>query len=428
MAGTSVTLTGHEPHSSVRALKIDRQYKILCAGPLKGQNLRQWLNKWELLYAEAKATGHSDTETGLIINHFINSLKQIDPTWAAISLYDLQLRRSRNEQTPTFMEILNLFRQLCAEYLIAGSTASSYTAILQGQTPGSSSTPNKKSKDPPPKHCVCGKPHWYTNCFYLIESIRPKGWHSDPKIVKKIDEALKDPKVKANVDKARKRKDPSEQALTPTAELHTEPQNPKNFAIKWRYSDPIIADKSTASSYSVLKANDYDIANCWILSSGSNIHVCNDPSRFNTTQSTISKDYLISGSTTYPIQAYGTVDITVTSPTGKGESITLNQVALIPRFLTNLVSFSRAKAGNIYWDTAKDTLYTVNKGKQDHFCQLRPHNGLWIVKYNAPPSTSVILASSAATNTSSELLGTPSSTAETTSSPASQRKAFKASP
>ena len=326
---------------------------------------------------KAKTTIHADTESGMIIFYFIRSLEQTLPTLAAIALMDVN--RSWDKQTPTFMEILKSFRQLCAEDLIAGSTRSS--SIL-----------DKKSKDLPPKNCVCGKPHWYTNCFYLIESIRPKGWHSNPKIAKKIDEALKDPKIKANIDKARRKKDPRGQALTLTTELPTEPQ---------------------------IKANDYDIADCWILASASKIHVCNDPSRFNTTHSTTSDDYLISGSTTYPIQAYGTVDITLTSPTGKLQSITLKQVALIPGFFTNLVSFNRARAANIHWDTVKDTLYTANKENQNHFCQLKRHNGLWIVEYNsspstpvsssASPSTSVMFAASAATWTSSEPPGTPPS-------------------
>ena len=199
MAGTLVT-----PADSVRTSEIDDQYNSLCAGPPRGQNLRQWFNKWELLYANAKTTRHADTESELITFYFIRSLEQTLPTWAKLVLMDV--RRSWNKQTPTFMEILNTFRDLCAEDLIAGST-------------GSSSTLSKKSKDLPPKDCVCGKPHWYTNCFYLIESIRPKGWHSDPKIVKKIDEALMDPKIKANINKARRRKNPGEQALILTTEL-----------------------------------------------------------------------------------------------------------------------------------------------------------------------------------------------------------------
>ena len=368
MADTLVT-----PTDWVRVIEIDREYKLLRAGPPRGQNLRQWFNKWELFYAKAKTARHADTETGLISYYFLHSLAQIFPIWVNVSLMDLGFRK---EQTTTFMQILDTFRHLCAKDLIANST-------------GSSSTPNKKSKDLPPKNCVCGKPHRYTNCFYLVESIRPKGWHSEPKIVKKIDEALKDPKVKASINKARRRKNLGEQALKSTTELPPKPQ---------------------------IIANDYDITNCWILASASNVHVCNDPSRFNTTHSTKSNDYLISGSTTYPIQAYGTVDITVTSPTGKRERIVLNQVALIPGFFTNLVSFSRARTANIYWDTAKDTLYTVNKEKHNDFCQLSPHNGLWIVEYNASPSTSEVDASpstpvtfavSAAIYTSSEVPGAP---------------------
>ena len=365
MAGTLVTPTDH-----VRALEISDQYKLLCAGPPRGQNLRQWFNKWESLYAKAKTIRHAEIESGMMVYYFIRSLEQRVPMLAATALMDLSL----NKQTLTFMEMLNLFRRLCAKYPIAGSTRSS-------------STHNKESKDLPPKDCVCGKPHWYTDCFYLIESIRPKGWHPNPKITKKIDEALKDPKLKSNIDKARKRKDPGQQASTLTAKLPAEPE---------------------------IDAKNYDIANCWILASASKIHVCNDPSRFNITHSTTSNDYLISGSTTYPIQAYGTVDITLTTPTGKRESIILKQVALIPGFFTNLVSLNRAQAANIHWDTEKDTLYTANEEKQNHFCQLRRHNGLWMVEYNsspsisASPSTSVMFAS-AATYTSSEPPGTPPS-------------------
>ena len=388
-----------EPHSSVRALEIDRQYKALCAGPPKGQNIKQWLSRWETVYAEAKATRHSDVETGLILNYFINSLKQTDPTWAATSLYDLQLRRSRNEQTPTFMEVLNLFRQISADNLLSSNSASSYAATLQGQPPApTSSNPQNPKKEPP--ECACGMAHWYSDCYYLNESLRPNGWKPNAKMVKKVEEALKDSKVKANVDKARKRR-ADKQTLKTTAEPPTEPQDPKTFATVLHHSDPA----------AVVNINDYDIANSWILDSGSNIHVCNDPHRFKTTHPTTSDDYLVSGSTTYPITAYGTVDITVASPTGRTESVTLNQVALIPGFFTNLVSFSKAKAANIYWDTAKDTLYTDKNGKQDHFCQLKPHNGHWIIEYNDPPSATQIFASSAAN-----------------SKAASQQKPFEASP
>ena len=125
-----------------------------------------------------------------------------------------------------------------------------------------------------------------------------------------------------NVDRSLKWKKKQEQASTPAAELPAE--NPSNFAISWHHSDLLTTDKSTASSFSIQQASDYAIANCWILDAGSNIHVCNDPSRFKTTHPTTSADYLISGSTRYPIQAYGNVDITITSPAGDRKTITLH--------------------------------------------------------------------------------------------------------
>ena len=181
------------PGSYVRVLRIDRQYEVLCAGPPRGQDLRQWLDKWEKLYVEAKERKHFGVETGVIIDQFINSFKQTDPALATKALYDLQSKRLRNEQTLTFMETLDIFRQVFA---------------IQGQTPGSSSTSkrsNRQTGNTPPKECVCGKMHWYSDCFYINKPRRPKGWNPNPNIVKKIDEALKDPKVKANVDKAMKK-------------------------------------------------------------------------------------------------------------------------------------------------------------------------------------------------------------------------------
>ena len=49
------------------------------------------------------------------------------------------------------------------------------------------------------------------------------------------------------------------------------------------------------------------------------------------------------GSITYQIEAYGTVDITVDTPTGRREGITLQYVALIPGFFTNLISLVEQK-------------------------------------------------------------------------------------
>ena len=87
---------------------------------------------------------------------------------------------------------------------------------------------------------------------------------------------------------------------------------------------------------------------------------------------------------------------------------------------------------NIYWDTAKDTLYIVVSRKQNYFCTLRPHNRHWIIEYNDPPTTATVYASSAALNNTSNTIS-PSNRIENPEKPyplaasgaASQPKTFE---
>ena len=145
-----------------------------------------------------------------------------------------------------------------------------------------------------------------------------------------------------------------------------------------------------------MERSNYDIVNSWILDSGSNIHVCNDSSRFRPTHTTTSEDYLVSGSTTYQIEAYGDVDITLNSPTGSTKKKTLYHVALVPSFFTNLVSYSKAMEAGIYWDGENNMLYRRHQGRQINYCSLKPHNGHWIMEYNRPTTSSASYSASAA--------------------------------
>ena len=161
-------------------------------GPQGGQNLDNWLNKWLKFYGEALLVKHPDIETGVIIDFFIESFKQTDPSLTSVALYNLQSRRFSKEET-SFFDIVRIFRSIWA---------------IQGLTLAPSSTPEKSKRrtgNTPPKECVCGKMHWYSDCFYINESSRPRGWNPSRNVVKKIDEALKDPKVKAKIDRAREK-------------------------------------------------------------------------------------------------------------------------------------------------------------------------------------------------------------------------------
>jgi hypothetical protein len=45
--------------------------------------------------------------------------------------------------------------------------------------------------DRKPKQCLCGKEHSFKECYYLVNSIRPKDWKPDQAIQKQVDEKVK---------------------------------------------------------------------------------------------------------------------------------------------------------------------------------------------------------------------------------------------
>ena len=134
--------------------------------------------------------------------------------------------------------------------------------------------------------CICGRRHFYSECYYLRDS-KPQFWKPNAKISKKVKEALKDPEFKRKVESSKqkqkmwKERHPNPANTSSTASSTTkgqsEPQNPGTFATIWRRNDAADVTAAIPTSYSVDKAINYKLINCWILDSGSNIHVCNNP-------------------------------------------------------------------------------------------------------------------------------------------------------
>jgi hypothetical protein len=84
----------------------------------------------------------------------------------------------------------------------------------------------------------------------------------------------------------------------------------------------------------------YKLINCWTLDSGTDIHVCNDPGRFQLDRVAGPADQLVAGKTVYEIEGYGTVNIVVRGPDGP-VNIQLLNVALVPGFFTSLICLTK---------------------------------------------------------------------------------------
>jgi hypothetical protein len=85
---------------------------------------------------------------------------------------------------------------------------------------------------------------------------------------------------------------------------------------------------ATATNFAI-EQNSYALRNTWILRSGADLHVCNDPSQV-TCDCLANEDHvLIAGKTMYYIEAFGSVVIKIRTPSGS-KQITLLKVALVP--------------------------------------------------------------------------------------------------
>jgi hypothetical protein len=136
----------------------------------------------------------------------------------------------------------------------------------------------------------------------------------------------------------------------------------------------------TCSSYALSDQEDYKLYNSWTLDNASDIHVCNDIQRsgFRQTREATLDEELFAGKTSYPIEAFGIVTIYIQTPEGRDE-IELNNVALAPGFMTNLVSLYLLNVKGVHWNS-EDPQHLKWKGTT--FCNLERVDHHWVLEWN----------------------------------------------
>ena len=94
-------------------------------------------------------------------------------------------------------------------------------------------------------------------------------------------------------------------------------------------------------------SEEHHLFRCWILDSGSDIHVFNHSEGFTITRPNDAGDQLFGGKNAYAIKAYGIIQVNLETPTGP-MSITLHNVALIPGYLTNIIAMERLSQNGVH--------------------------------------------------------------------------------
>ncbi|KAI1515887.1 hypothetical protein KJE20_13861 [Pyrenophora tritici-repentis] len=175
------------PTDATRRRELADKYNALKTAPRAAKKVEQWLTDWE---------------------DFLIACKALDQEYATSCLGEF----FRYEARGTTAEISSL------ETYVAGittylcrtkphSTGLAVSAVELGITkPTETPSTGRAHRDGarPTPTCVCGKQHWYTDCFILgpRHPARPKTLQPAAEAVRKVEEARKDSKINARIKAA----------------------------------------------------------------------------------------------------------------------------------------------------------------------------------------------------------------------------------
>ena len=179
-------------------------------------NLDNWLAKWHFLYNEGKALNAREVEQGWAAVDFLDAVKMIAPRFAN---ENFGITMCEDIDFPWLLRKFSKWKRLNPDQVYAPETTSNGDSGTTPEVP----TPNsferpaseapvgiagqpKKSRRTGPS-CICGQNHWFSDCAYVVEALRPDPWLDyDPEIKAKFDHnARYNPRFKAALKSAARR-------------------------------------------------------------------------------------------------------------------------------------------------------------------------------------------------------------------------------
>jgi hypothetical protein len=133
-------------------------------------------------------------------------------------------------------------------------------------------------------------------------------------------------------------------------------------------------------------ATDYPLRKSFILDLGSTYHITKDPNRVYGFHQPTPGDYIWAGNSKVWIKGYGSIDLTLKN-NDKTTKVTLQDVAICPDLLCNLVSFRLLRHKGIWWDTRSDP--TTLQGAENRIIGIVIEmHGQWVLEYEPLSSAS----------------------------------------
>ena len=374
------------PTDQARSLEIEKQYHKLARGP-GNRDLEAWLQDFEFCYADAKLLKLGEMEGQRAQRDFLLAVAPYERAFSDNYL----LRMSCEAESFQMADLIEKFRHLVQLHQVAQTekkshqTASFAASTTSGSENSESAPPTFNGRGPAPSKmappaCICGFKHWYQDCYYLRPEIRLAGWKPNSQTQAKVTEALKDDRKKAYIEgKITKAREFDARKASSNQQQNSSSSKIVAAASTFSESSESSAPDTATFAMGTFYANsNYSLRNSWILDNGSNDHVCNSTMKHRFTKTRKGTgELLAAGRDILEIECYGTIQITVDSPTGP-KLITLTEVCYVPDLMTNAVSDYRLSLKGVFFDGWKKHLHV--KGKTLY--NLKHINGHYLLEDN----------------------------------------------
>src|SRR5580658_89073 len=371
----------YAPSDATRIRELKLKYEGIKNSTPQRESIDDWLQKWETTYTECMDYKISDVQENGAIWDFVRATERIQPDFS--NIWIAKLLDSEKAAFPDLYEIVNKFRLYRREKAAQAKIPDLAFATFKGQSDNQSnersaatqSSESKgkgiyRSKKEGRKYtCFCGREHRWSECYYVNEAVRPNGWKPNPGIQKRMNEKLEEePFFRNKITEIKKR----------SLEKKDESKNPIVREAFWTVGSSFYSNRSRL------------LKDSFLLDSASDSHICNSRERFSNLTPAGEDCCVAGGGGDVKVHGFGTV---VIRPKGATPNIdcelTLNDVAYVPEFPVNLVSYDKAMSKGIYWNGEEKTL--VKDGKP--ICKVERKYDQWLLEYN-PISVSAFATSS----------------------------------
>ena len=346
--------------------EIRMKWKVVSAQKPAG-DVEKWLVSWVELYEQAVSLKISETASAN--KDFLQAVKEVLPIWWQAKFHEIVMEKASIETQNLIESFRSTYREIGPNALSAREAPKGSFSTWQGHPEAKQETGNEvKNLLFEQRPCPCGiKSHSPAKCYYLNAKMRPSGWRKEKRWADKIErEFAADP------------------AWEKWAREAVEKANLKNTSNSSNAT--LIRPGNMAFSSQAIGPAAASLKKRWILDSGSNVHVCNEKSRFVDLQ--LCHEVLATGEGDTAVIGRGTVRLTGVDPISKQERvITLSDACFAPGFHVNLVSYAKLKDKGGKWNESRGYI-------QDHEAipivslRLRRDVGLWV--FDEPGSEEAI--------------------------------------